>query len=123
MTVLRDPTGSAQFIKEKAVYQREKATVLDLVAYQRAHAWALERARIEAGLRLRTPPTFFGLALRDDGIEAVVTISVAATICADERLRLEAAVRGLAGVDLVAMMEPVAGTPGTPTPGRDHGAQ
>jgi hypothetical protein len=88
--------------------------VLELADYERAHAWALQRARIAAGLRLPTPPTLFGLAIRDDGIEAVVTLSVTAAVEADDRLRLEAAVLALASVDLLALMEPVAATAGSP---------
>lgn len=77
--------------------------------YARAHAWALQRARIAVGLRLPTPPTVFGLAMRHDGIDAVITISLGAGLTACERLRLEASVLSLDGIDLIAVMEPVIG--------------
>ena len=42
------------------MFHSEAGKVLGKEAYARAHAWALQRARIAAGLRLPTPPTLFG---------------------------------------------------------------
>ena len=58
----------------------------------------------------------FGLAMRHDGIDALITLSVAAGLGAVERSRLEAAVLALDGIDLIALVEPVTGSgrPATP---------
>lgn len=98
------------------MFRSEAGEVLGMEAYARAHAWALQRARIAAGLRLPTPPTLFGLAMRHDGIDAAVTLSVGPGVAAADRLRLEAAVLSLDGIDLVALIEPAieAGRTGAP---------
>jgi hypothetical protein len=98
------------------VVQSDAGEVLGKEAYARAHAWALQRARIAAGLRLPTPPTIFGLAMQHDGIDAVVTLSIGPGLAAAERSRLEAAVLSLEGIDLIALMEPVMGTGPTNAP-------
>jgi len=101
---------------EEAVFHTEPGAVQGMEAYARAHAWALQRARVAAWLRLPTPRTLFGLAMRHDGIDALITLSVAAGLGAVERSRLEAAVLALDGIDLIALVEPVTGSgrPATP---------
>lgn len=69
-----------------------------------------------AVLRLPTPPTLFGLALRHDGIDAVVTLSVGPGPAAGERSRLESVLLSLEGIGLIALMEPVIATGRTGTP-------
>ena len=94
------------------MFHTEPGAALGMEAY----AWALQRARVAAWLRLPTPPTLFGLAMRHDGIDALVTLSVAEGLGAVERSRLEAAVLALDRIDLIALVEPVTGSgrPATP---------
>ena len=98
------------------MFHTEPGAVQGMEAYARAQVWALQRARVAAWLRLPTPRTLFWPGQCVDGIDALVTLSVAAGLGAVERSRLEAAVLALDGIDLIALVEPVTGSgrPATP---------
>jgi len=98
------------------VFHTEPGAVQGMEAYARAHVWALQRARVAAWLRLPTPRTLFGLAMRLDGIDALVTLSVAAGSGTVERSQLETEVPALDRFDLIALVEPGTGSGRAATP-------